>query len=179
MLATYPLHKDFDKTAITFRLMTPKDESAMIDFSGTLPESDIIYLRMDITQPEVIEEWVNNIKIGRTITILVEEKGELIGYGSLHYNQLDWTRHIGEIRFLVDAKVRGLGVGRALMEQLAEIAEEKGLARVIVQIPATQPKVRKMVELLGYEPQALLTDWLKDRHNRPHDLIIMSKNLTQ
>lgn len=157
--------------------MTVADRDALLEFAQSLPESDLIYLRMDITQPEIIDEWIENLQAGRSITVFAEEDGKIIGYGTLHMNRLMWTRHIGEIRILVDARARGGGVGRSLAAQLTEMAKEQELYRVVVQLPADQPRVRKMFEDLEFEPQAILPDWLKDRHNRPHDLIIMSRNV--
>ncbi len=157
--------------------MTRSDRDRLLAFAQSLPESDLIYLRMDITQPDVIDEWVANIEGGRTTTVLAEEDGEIVGYASLHSNRLMWTRHIGEIRIMVDVRARGGGVGRSLAHQLTEMAGERNLYRVVVQLPADQPRVRKMFEGLGFEPQAILPDWLKDRHNRPHDLVIMSKHV--
>lgn len=177
MPPSYPLTQDFDAASISFRVMKSNDRNALLAFAQSLPDTDLIYLRMDITQPEIIDEWVENLEAGRTITILAEERGGIIGYGTLHINKLTWTRHIGEIRVMVDARARGGGVGRSLAKQLAEIAQEHGLYRVIVQLPTDQPRVRNMFEELGFEPQAILPDWLKDRHNRPHDLVIMSKNV--
>lgn len=179
MPPTYPLSQDFDAATVSFRLMKAEDRDALLAFAQSLPESDLIYLRMDITQPEIIDEWVENLVAGKSITVFAEQDGEIIGYGTLHINRLMWTRHIGEIRVMVDARARGGGVGRSLATQLAELAREQGLFRVVVQLPADQPRVRNMFEELGFEPQAILPDWLKDRHNRPHDLVIMSKNVVE
>lgn len=54
---------------------------------------------------------------GRNTTVLAEEGGKLLGYGSLHHGQTRWTRHLGEIRLLVAPGQRGRGVGR-LFERL-------------------------------------------------------------
>lgn len=175
--ATYPMTETHQGTEIAYRLMTPKDEKALLRFANTLTEEDLLYLRTDITQPEVIAEWVKNIRIGRTTTLIAEEDGHIVGYGSLHSNQVLWTRHIGEIRVLVAAKVRGLHIGRSFVTKLYTIAKEQGLDRIIAQIASNQPRVRHMFENLGFEPQALLTDWLRDRSHRTHDLIIMSQNV--
>ncbi len=174
---THPFAETFNGTSVSFRMMTAEDESMVLKFANTLPEEDLIFLRMDITQPEVVSEWVRNIESGRTITIIAEEDGRMVGYASLHSSHLHWTRHIGEVRMLVNSKMRGLGVGRSMVNQIIKIAAEKKLERVIVQISSNQPRVRKMFEDLNFEPQALLTDWLKDRNNRTHDLIIMSENI--
>ena len=177
----YPWTKKFGDREITFRLLVPSDEQelkrAVLKFTNSLPASDLVFLRMDITQPEVIDEWLSNIKLGRTSTVIAEEHGEIVGYGNIHFSQAQWTNHIGEIRILVGDKIRGLGIGRTLANELGLIAKEQGLEKVVAHIPANQPRVRQMFVELGFEPAALLTDWLKDRNQRSHDLIIMAREL--
>lgn len=163
---------------VVFHLMDQNDEGnlkqAISEFASSLPSSDLVFLRMDITQPEAVDEWVENVRRERTITVLAEYNGEIVGYGNLHMSSLRWTSHIGEIRILVAGKHRKLGIGKELAEDLVDIAREKGLSRVVSHIAATQPGVRLMFESLGFEAEALLTDWLKDHSGKIHDLIIMS-----
>lgn len=173
----YPIGKAFGERTLSIRLMTPSDSKTVLAYATKLPESDLIFLRMDITQPEVVAEWMRNIEMEKTTTLIAEEDGEMLAYGSLHHNQLHWTRHIGELRIMVSPKLRGLAIGRFLVQELFQVAQVLELERVIVQIPSNQPRVRKMFEGLGFSPAALLTDWLKDRNNRMHDLVIMSVNL--
>lgn len=175
--ARYPITRDFGDRTFSFRLMTASDSGTILKFANRLPEGDLIFLRMDITQPEVVAEWVNNIECAKTITLIAEEDGAMFAYGSIHYNQLQWTRHMGELRLMVYPEYRGLAIGRFLVNELFQVAKELGLERVVVQIPSNQPRVRKMFEDLHFTPAALLTDWLKDRNNRMHDLIIMSRNI--
>jgi L-amino acid N-acyltransferase YncA len=136
-----------------------------------------VFLRVDITQPDVIHEWVENILSGRTLTVLVETGGAVVGYGNLHMRRLQWSRHIGEIRILVDPKYRGLGLGEYLVNDLMKLARENGLLRVVAHIGSEQPRVRAMFERLGFHAEALLTDWLMDRNHKKHDMVIMSHEI--
>ena len=178
----YPLTEKFGRHAVTLKLMRPQDgpnvEQALLKFTLNLPAADLAFLRVDITQPDVVHEWLDNVVRGRTITVLAEENGEVAGYGNLHFSQQQWTRHIGEIRLLVGSKFRGLGLGERLVDELVKIAREKGLLRVVVNISANQPRVRAMWARLGFEAEALLTDWLKDRNHHSHDMVIMSRDIT-
>lgn len=168
---------------VTFRLMDPSDalslQEAINKFVSNLPASDLVFLRMDITQPQVVEEWIDNVKRGRTVTLLAELDGEIVGYGNLHLSSLQWTQHIGEVRVLVASKHRKFGIGKELAADMIQIAYEKGLSRVVAHIASTQPRVRAMFESLGFEPEALLTDWLKDHNGTIHDLIIMSHSIEE
>jgi RimJ/RimL family protein N-acetyltransferase len=171
---TYPWTEKIGGTKFTFRLMGPDDRDALLKLAHRLTEQDLTFLRMDITSPSVVDEWIRNIERGRTITVLAESGSELVGYGSLHHNELMWTSHLGELRVLVDSEHRGAGIGRILAGEIFHIARELNLDRVICQIPAHQTRVRQMLEELGFRAEALLPRWLKDRKGNLHDLLIVS-----
>jgi len=176
-----PLTESFGRHSITLKIMRPQDgpnvAQALLKFTQSLPAGDLVFLRSDITQPDIVAEWMENIIRGRTVTVLAEENGEVIGYGNLHFSRQQWTRHIGEIRVLVGAKYRGLGLGERLVDELIKISQESGLLRVVANIAANQPRVRAMFERLDFTAEALLTDWLKDRSHQKHDMVIMSREI--
>ncbi|MBI2432761.1 MAG: GNAT family N-acetyltransferase [Candidatus Hydrogenedentes bacterium] len=176
----FPWSDRFGTARITFRLMSATDAPAVRAFTRTLEPDDIIFLRMDIRQPEVINEWLENIERGRTLSVLaVNEEGGIIGYCSLHHNELLWTRHHGEIRIFVLKAYRGTGLGARLLGEVFQIAREQSLERLIVNIPRDQPHIRKMFESLGFKVDALLADWLKGQDGRLHDLLILSHEVAE
>lgn len=171
---TYPWTDTVDGRPVTFRLMTSEDRDRMLGFAQSLTESDLIFLRVDITKPEVVDEWVHHIKTGRTITVLAEDEDGLAGYASLHHNENAWTRHLGQLRILVKGERRKAGLGRKLANEVFHIAKELKLERIFVQMAADQPHVRQLFEEMSFNPEALLTDWLMARDGRTHDLLVMS-----
>ena len=173
----YPWSETVDGHEITFRLAEGKDKKAALAFTRTLSHDDILFLQMDITKPEVIEESLNNVKRGRAIIVLAEEKGKVVGYASLFHNEMLWTRHQGEIRIFVKDSLRGIGLGRRLASEAVQIAHEQNLDLIVVNIPREQPHVRAMLEHMGFTVEALLTDWLMDQEGNTHDLIIMSHHV--
>src|SRR5689334_19280978 len=72
-----------DGSEVTLRLMTQADRDAVLRFARSLPADDLLFLRTDITDPAVVDEWVSNLD-KRTVTVLAEgQKGEgILGYGS-------------------------------------------------------------------------------------------------
>ena len=171
---TYPRTEDIQGRSLTFRLMTPDDGSVVLEFANGLPQEDLVYLRWDITDPDRVAEWTQYIEMGRTSTVLAVEDEKVVGYGSLHHHQLDWSRHLGEMRIMVSPDLRGIGLGRYLGEEILQLARDLKLLRVVVNIASDQPRVRHMFEDMGFQAEALLTDWVIDRNDRTCDLIIMS-----
>ena len=177
---TYPWQTSVGGVEMTLRLMEPTDadRDAILAFGRSLPDHDLLFLRTDVTDAKVIDEWVENLKKGRTITVMAESGGELLGYASLHHNEVLWTRHVGEIRVLLKPEMRGFGLGKALANEVFAIAKDMGLQKVMVQMTTDQRGARGMVESLGFRPEALLADFVIGRDGRTYDLLIMSYDVT-
>jgi len=173
----YPRELALEGGSVTLRLMEPSDRDAILSFARKLPPDDLLFLRLDITAPEGIAEWVNNVQAGRTITVLAEQGGAVVGYASVHHNDAMWNRHIGEIRVNVGAEFRKQGLGRRLVEEVFAIARDVGLRKMAAQMTPDQKGARVTFERLGFRPEALLADFVVDREGKARDLLIMTQDL--
>ncbi|HOJ68168.1 MAG TPA: GNAT family N-acetyltransferase [Candidatus Hydrogenedentes bacterium] len=170
-----PETRKFEGQEITFRMMTSADRQLLADFGSKLNREDLVFMRMDISRPEAVDEWCANVEQDRTKTIVaLDASGSLVGYASLHQNKLLWTRHLGEIRLFVLREYRDMGIGRVLAGLVLSLARKNGAKIVEVNVPRIQPEVQRVLQKLGFQPEALLTDWLMDPEGNTHDMIIMS-----
>lgn len=175
---TYPREAKLnDGRPVTLRLMERADRDAVLAFAQSLPADDLLFLRTDVTNPRVLDEWVRNIESGRTITVLAEIEGQLAGYSSLHYNDVLWTRHVGEIRVILGSDYRRLGLGRRLANEVFLIAKDMGLQKMMAQMTPDQQGARATFEHLGFRPEALLADFVLDREGKTRDLLIMAHDI--
>lgn len=161
----------------TLRLMEKADRDKVLNFARSLPPEELLFLRKDITDPKVVDEWVNDIEAGRTITVLAEAEGELVGYGSLWQDESFWGRHMGEIRVLVRPDYRGVGLGRRLAFDVFAIAKDLGLDKIIARMTPEQKRTRANLERLGFTVDAVLRGFVRDREGKPHDLLVMSSDV--
>ena len=161
-------------SAIHLRLMTPADADRIVAFARALPADDLLFLRTDITDPGVVAQWVRNLGAGRTITVLAEADGDLAGYASLHYSEINWQRHLGEIRLQAGARFRSQGLGRALAGEIFGIARGLKLRKLVAQMTTDQRGAVATFERLGFRPEALLQDFVMDRAGRTRDLMVMA-----
>ena len=166
-----------DGRRVTLRRMQPSDKGAVLKFARSLPQDDLLFLRTDITDPTIVDEWIANIERGATVTVLAQVDGELAGYASLHLEQAQWTRRVGEIRVQVGLAFRGAGLGRRLAARVFRIGEERGLKKMAAMMTPDQTGARTAFEKLGFSIEALLQDWVVDRNGRSRDLLIMSHDL--
>ena len=172
---SYPWATNLGGTHLTFRLMTPEDAEAVTAFAKGLSPDDLTFLRTDITQPETIKAWMNYLRTGRTISVLAEAPDKIIaGYASIHVNDAQWMRHVGELRVLVGPDFRGIGLGKRLTNEAFSMAKDIGLKKITAQMSTDQRSARQVFEHLGFRPEALLADHVMTRDGQTHDLLIMS-----
>src|SRR5688572_4439863 len=98
--------------------MEPDDRNSLLKLAQNLSEADLWFMRRDLTQPEAIDAWVNDIENNRAITLLMEDQGRIMAYGSLYHNQLPWNRHLAELRIMVTSPYRNRGIGAKLAREL-------------------------------------------------------------
>lgn len=163
--------------SVQLRLMDASDRDRMVSFARALPEDDLLFLRSDITDPAAVEGWIANIAAGRTVSVVATDSDAIAGYATVHLNQADWMRHLGEIRLLTGENYRGAGLGRALANEIFTVASAIGLRKMSAQMTLDQPGARATFERLGFKPEALLTDWVISKDGRTRDLLIMAHDV--
>ena len=166
-----------DGSGITLRTLRRTDREAMLAFTVSLPEHDLLFLRIDITDPDVIDVWLDNVDLGSIVTIVAERGGRILGYASLHMANAQWSRHVGELRVLIGEELRGKGLGRALTEAIFAQALDHGIEKMVAQMTIDQKGAIATFEELGFRPEALLRDHVKDRLGEKHDLLVYSHDV--
>jgi L-amino acid N-acyltransferase YncA len=166
-----------DGRRVAVRRMNASDKDKILKFAQSLPPDDLLFLRTDITDPRIVDEWIANLERDATVTVIAEIDGELAGYASLHLEQAQWTRSVGEIRVQVGVAFRRVGLGRRLAAQVFRVGEALGLKKMAAMMTPDQAGARTAFEKLGFSVEALLQDWVVDRKGRSRDLLIMSHDL--
>lgn len=166
-----------DNSSVTLRLMASDDADRVVAFARGLPVDDLLFLRLDITDPAVVDRWVENLEEGRTISIIAEAKGEMVGYVSLHYNEVAWQRHLGEIRMQVGQRYRSKGLGRRLAAEIFAVARDLGLRKITAQMTPDQKGAIATFQRLGFQAEALLQDFVIDRSGQTRDLMVMAHDV--
>lgn len=173
----YPYTFSLNGTTFTIRLMEGKDRNAILTLAHTLSPADLLFMRRDITQSEAVDDWLTDIERNHAITILVEDGGKIVAYATLYHHQLFWSRHMGEMRVMVTSPYRNRGLGARITRELMLFAKELELQKVAIYLAVEDKSAQRMVEELGFRPEALLTDWVKTRDDNTHDLLIMTTSL--
>ena len=150
------------------------DSPALSSFFERIPESDRTFLKEDVGDPRVLAEWVQP-DTGRAIAVEGEEVLGALAVVPL----VGWSSHVGEVRLVVDPDHRGRGIGRRLARQAVLDAVDMGLGKLVVEVIADQGPLIAMFRGLGFEPEALLTDHVRDRSGQTRDLIVLANSVDE
>ena len=164
----YPRAVRFEGGTADIRLMTPADGPAVLAFARELPAHDLLFLPRDISEEKVLNAW-----LGATIG------GKVVGCAAIVRDPLSWARHVGELRIVTSAAVRGKGVGRALIEESFAIALNLGLEKLCAHMTVDQRGAIEIFEGLGFRGEALLRDQVKDPDGNKHDIVILSHDVAR
>ena len=163
-----------DGATVSLKLMGAEDQDAVVAFAKALPEEDLLFLSLDITDPKAVAGWIANIESERATTIAAYDEQGLVGYANVQKNTTPWMRRVGEIRVNVAPSYRGRGLGRLLINRIFDIARGQGLKKIIAQMTADQRGAQSAFRRLGFVPEAMLADFVVDRHDHTHDLVMMT-----
>ena len=154
------------------RRIEPGDRAALERFLDEIPDADRTFLKEDVADPDVVAAWV---RPGDARSIALDG-GDVVGYVAvipLH----GWSSHFGEVRIVVDPDHRGRGVGQALARHAVLEALELGVAKLVVEVIADQEALIAMFVALGFEPEALLIDHVRDRSGELRDLLVLAHSV--
>lgn len=161
----------------SIRRFAASDEAAMLAFTNSLPEHDLLFLSRDVQHPRVVEAWAAAIGEGTIDSLVAEDCGQIVGTAALVRDPLGWSPHVGEVRLLVSPDRRGAGLGRDLLEAIFAIAHAHGATKLVAQMTPDQTGSVNLFESLGFRGEAMLRDHVCDRSGQFHDLVILSLRL--
>lgn len=171
-LAHYPLTATLKGQAYTVRCMTQDDGPALLDFARGLPPHDTLYLRRDITQQRGIDAWLKDLRDGLVYSLLALDGAGVVGYSTVNLNKLEWTSHVADLRVATADRARGRGLGRLLAREAFNIALALDIEKLFARMTPDQEGARVLFQELGFRPEALLKDHVKDRMGNYHDLLL-------
>src|SRR3954453_7635133 len=151
------------------RQLEERDQPAIERFIGRIPEGDRTFFKEDVGDPDVVHAWARR----GAARLLAGEGAAVVGSAAvvpLH----GWPSHVGEVRVIVDPTQRGKGVGRALAQRAILEALELGLTKLVVEVIAEQESTVNMFRSLGFDPEAVLADHVRDRSGDLRDLMVLA-----
>ncbi len=162
-----------DGTELTLRPLRKEDQQALHEYFLRMPPEDRMGLKDDVTDPKVIEHWIYDLDYDVVLPVLALDDARVVADATLHFNQIGWTKHQGEIRITSDPDYRQKGLAARLIQELIEIAAYFGLEQLTAEIAPTSVEARTIFRKLGFNEIASLQGFVKDFEENQADLTIM------
>ncbi len=139
-------------------------------FFRRVPESDHNSFAEDVFEPGAVSGWLADSRSRRAVAVDGEE---VIGYLAV-LPLVGWSAHVGSLRVVVDPTRRGKGAGRVLARAGLVTALDMGLSKIVVEVVADAVPAIGMFQALGFEPEAVLKDHVRDRSGELRDLVVLA-----
>lgn len=140
-------------------------------FFERIPEGDRTSFAEDVLQPPLFDEWLTDARGRRALS--VTDTGQVEGYVAV-LPLVGWSSHVGSLRVVVDPGCRGKGLGRDLARHGLLASLELGLTKIVVEVVADAVPAIGMFQAIGFEPEALLRDHVRDRAGQLRDLVVLA-----
>lgn len=171
---------DLASGAVTLRPLQREDAAAVRAFAETVPAHDLLFLQRDIRNARVVDAWLDQIATGLIASMIaVNENGAICGCTALVRDELSWSPHVAEIRIVISTEARGGGLGRLLASECVQAARVGGVEKLFVRMTPDQQAAMRVFEDLGFQPEALLREHVRDAAGRKHDILILALNLAR
>ena len=162
-----------DGRAVLIRPMRPDDFEHSFDFFCALPEEDRKYLRVDVTQRDLVERRTSNLDPRRVIRLVAVLDEAIVADGALELAGHGWGDNIAEIRLMVARPFQRLGLGTLLAKELFFLAADRKVDRIVARLMRPQEGARRIFRRLGFKEEFLIPEHVRDQSGAWQDLIIM------
>ena len=163
-----------DGTELTVKKLALKDLDSLMDFYVSLPKNDRKYLRIDVTDKELVRNRISDAVNKKDIRLAVNIGAQIIATGALEFSPDDWRKNFAELRLIVARKFQHRGVGLMLARELYCQAAENGVKKLVVKMMKPQTNAQNMVRKLGFSKKGTIPDYVIDQFGKSQDLVIMT-----
>jgi ribosomal protein S18 acetylase RimI-like enzyme len=151
-----------------------EDTDAVKAFLARIPKGESTFFKEDISAPGTVQRWSEDTN--GTRRTLAWDGDTVVGYTAV-IPGVGWSSHVGEIRLIVDPERRRSGIGRELARKALIDALDAGMLKVVVEVVADQEPAIGLFTALGFKPEALLSNYVRDRSGGLHDLLVLAHDV--
>lgn len=146
------------------------DVDRVFRFFDDLSAGDKTFFGEAVHDRGTVESWRDDDTTQRFVIVAADE---VVGYVAVAHG-LGWSAHVAELRLVVAPAHRGHGLGRQLARHGVRTALERDCRKLIVEVVADQIATIGLFTGLGFVPEALLEDHVRDDSGRVMDLIVLA-----
>ena len=163
---------------ISVRPLADGDDAAIARFLAQVPDGERRFLKENARRAWLRPSRTSVHDQAARRVVAVDVAGNIVGMAGAFPGE-GWSSHVAELRVLVSSNRRGHGVGRALARAALLEALELGCSHAYVELVAEQEALVAMFQDMGFEPEALLADFVRDGTGEFHDLMLLTHRASE
>jgi ribosomal protein S18 acetylase RimI-like enzyme len=144
----------------------------VVGFLDHLPEGDRTFFKEEAS-PEAVEQWARDERNHRWILVDGDKPQAMLAV----IPGVGWSSHVGELRLVVGSDYRRQGLGRRLARHGLTEAVRLGLLKIVVEVVADKEGDIEMFTSIGFRPEALLQNQIRDQGGELRDLVLLSHDV--
>jgi L-amino acid N-acyltransferase YncA len=166
-----------DGSEVVIRELALNDLEQSVAFFQALPKEDRVYLRVDVTKPENVEQRIKRMKIDNVHRLIAVSGDRIVADGALELEAEEWEQHMAELRLIVAHDFQRKGLGLLMARELFTLAASKNVEEIVARFMAPQKAARSVLEKLGFHQDTVLHDYVRDIDGNKRDLVLMRCDL--
>lgn len=156
------------------RRITAAHATEVVGLLTSVPEGDRTFFKEPIDH-DTVRRWALEPSRPRWV---LEHEGVAIGYLAV-LPGVGWSSHVGELRLIVHPDHRRRGIGTALARRGLIAGVELGLRKLTVEVVADKRGDVEMFVAMGFRPEGLLEDHIRDADGSLRDLVMLSHQVDE
>ncbi|WP_079477287.1 GNAT family N-acetyltransferase [Halobacillus salinus] len=168
-----------NKVSIIIRTARPEDAEQVLALTQSVIRTASFLLttkeEFHLTQ-EIQTEFLDSLWMAEgKLAILAEYDGQVVGFLDFHNGRKIRNQHKGSFGMSVKEDFRGMGIGKALLEQLMKWAKAHNLIeKLSLEVFSKNKPAMALYEKAGFKEEGRQRKAIKYRNDSYDDLIIMS-----
>jgi len=150
-----------DGMAIFVKHSEPKDREGICEFFNLIPKSDLILYRDNISDQELLVDFISPCDEEKVIELIALHKDRVIAKGSLHTEVVYWPK-AAEIKLVVSPEYRSKGLGTILFNRLLHEGFKLQVRKIVVRYASGNNSMDKILGNHGFKPESVLNYNVQD-----------------
>jgi len=156
-----------------------RDLERLIGFFDRLPPKVRNYMRHGAQDRETTARRLAQIDNASHWRLVAELDGEIVADATLDREPFNWSRHVAEIRPILDPHFKHKGIRALLCRELVGLGRAQGIERLFTEVSPEQKDLIATLEREGFTYEATRRKYAKDHDGRLMDVTLMSSDLEE
>lgn len=155
------------------------DLEPLARFFERLPPETKQFLRVNSKNRSVLTGRVSQIDGECHWRHVAVVGGEIVGDATLDREPFGWTRHVGELRIVLEDEFEPLGLRGVMCEQMIEVARSNEIEKVQTEVLAERESFIRMLEHQGFRREVVRKNHARGMDGKLHDVVILASDVEE